>query len=260
METKKQKVNLILYSGGHKYPFYNGVMRFFDMHRHKFDLEQVIATSSASFCAAMHASGYTSDHAIKDLVLNLSRDKILNYRNKKYYINSECFSPFINIDAIKTRRYTTNICIKNTKSQEIVLVDITQCSSDEEVIRYITAAHSIPGVTELPVGNKEDGYLVNCMSEKISHWKKVKKNKDTLDIVVFQANPLEVQKNELKLFPKIEVPINEKIQKDLFDNIDEFIFAYPKEELLTIENDEIGGFSDFYEGYKTIKNKLRHLL
>lgn len=260
METDKQKVNLILYSGGYKYPFYNGVMRFFDMHRHKFDLDQVVATSSASFCAAMHASGYTSDHAIKDLVLNLSRDKILKYRNKKYYIYSESFAPFINIDAIKRRRYTTNICIKNTKTNEISLVDITQCNTNEEVIRYITAAHSIPGVTEMPVGNKEDGYLVNCMTEKISHWKTIKRDKDTLDVIVFQSNPLEVQRNELKLFSKAEMPINENLQKDLFDNVDDFIFAYPKQPLITVENDEIGGFADFYEGYRVIKDKLRHLL
>lgn len=263
----KNKIDLILYAGGYKYPFFNGVMRFFDIHQDKFEINSITGTSSAAFCSAMHASGYTSDHHIRDLILNISKDKILEYKRKGfkkiYKINSDAFRIFINLEAIKNKPYDVNVCVQNNKTKEVIIKNLKDCETRSEAVDYITAAHTIPGVTDFTLGCEEHGYLINSVSVGLDAWG-VLRDSQNVKVVVFQTNPHEAPQKEIKLFSQLTadniIPLDTEYQKSLLRKNKDCIFIYPEGNIQSIENDEIGGFSDFYEGFKTAKASLKVFL
>lgn len=272
----KKKVDLILTAGGYKYPFYNGVMRFFDVNKDKIELNSITATCSGSFVAAMHASGYNSDHRV-NYILNANDVLKFNWKFLKeksfFTFDQKVVQNFINIDTIKNKPYGVYFGLFNTKTKKVVYKDIKECENNEEIIKYIHASHAVPGIVSSPCGNAEEGYLVNSVFADPYVTENIKAHdKDSIKIVVLQGDPNKVpvyksklknlrNKLETKLLGKLlATPGIPKIQNtcQFIVNNPKFLYIYPDSPF--IFSDSFKDNNNFIEGYEKTKLKLKEYL
>lgn len=269
----EKKVDLVLTAGGYKYPFYNGVMKFFEIHKDKLPLNSITGACSGAFCAAMHASGYSNDYRVRHVINaeNILKIKIKKFftRGPTYSFNEKIFESFVNIDAINSKPYKVYFGFYNTKTEKIVYKDLAKCVSNKEVISLIKAAHTLPGVTEATYGNRDEGYLVNPDTVAENMYSPAQLNTDTLKVVVLQGNPfapqhyrraLDVKKLKFKsfLFKKLLTghfePNNNLIDKKFIEENPGYLYIYPDTPFSF--TDSFVEENNYLEGYKKAKEIL----
>lgn len=188
-------VHIALAAGGYKYPFYTGVMRFFDMHQKEFNIKTISGCSVGNCSAMIHAGGYNKEHYISARTWlksgELLKFDISNLFHKSIYrLDESFFEYYINYAAMMSRPYDVYFSYLHTSDNEVHYKNTKELGSRGEILNFLKGSCTVPILMKKEVGDEENGYIIDAgLKEPIPSRLLEKAPEEDLKIVVCPVNP-----------------------------------------------------------------------
>lgn len=202
-------LHLALSSGGYKYPFYTGVMRYIESHSDVFKIKSISGCSVGNCSTLVHASGYNKEHYISARTWLAESDTLLKFDPKNlmdkslFTLDESFFEYYINYSAIMSRDYDIYFSYMNSKTKEIEYIDVKSLPSRDAILYYLKGSCTIPILMKKEIGDENDGYIIDAgLSAPFPTEKLDLAPEKDLKIVVLSINPFGKKKGfNLFTFP-----------------------------------------------------------